>query len=83
MLFFDSHRLSKYYNALIYTDLVVPIVPEVPHFYQDFAHAVSVIRFPKESSAMKYFRVLQNILREAFSMNQIEEMYIPAMTYQS
>ena len=55
-LTFFSLMINQYYNALIHTDLVVPITPEVPHSYEDLANIVTVIRFPKESSALKYFK---------------------------
>ena len=55
-LTFFSLMIYQYYNALIHTDLVVPIIPEVPRSYEDFARTVSVIRFPNESSVLNYFK---------------------------
>ena len=54
-LSFFSLMMSQDYNALVHTDLVTPVVPDVPHSYQDFAFTVSVIHSPKESSTLKYF----------------------------
>ena len=47
-LTFFSLMMNQYYNVLIPTDLVGPIVPKVPHSYQDFAYTASIIRFSKE-----------------------------------
>ena len=48
--------MTQYYNALIHTDLVVPVVTEVPYSYNKFAKTVSVIRFSNETSSLKYFK---------------------------
>ena len=54
-LTFFSLMMNQYYNALIHTDLVVPVEPDIPYCYDDFASKVSLIRFPNETSALKYF----------------------------
>ena len=55
-IFFFSLMINQYYNALVQTDLVVPDVPQVPQSYQGLAKRVSVIRFPKGSSALRYYK---------------------------
>ena len=54
-LTFFSLMIIQYYNALIHTDLVVPVVPEVPYSYDDFASTVSVVYFINQTSSIRYF----------------------------
>ena len=55
-LTFFSLMMNQYYNALIRTNLVMPVVPEVPYSYDDFALTTPVLRFPNDSSALFYFK---------------------------
>ena len=51
-----SFIIHNYFNALIHTDLVVPVVPEVPYSYDDFASTAPLLFFPKLSSSLKYLK---------------------------
>ena len=47
--------INQYYNGLIHTVLVVPVVPVVPYSYDDFAKTVSVLGVPPELG-LTYFK---------------------------
>ena len=54
-LTFFSLMVVQYYNGLIHTDLVVPVIPIVPYSYQDFASTAITVGFPSGASGVKYF----------------------------
>ena len=47
--------MKQYYNALIHTDLIVPVVPEVPYSYENFASTVSVLGID-DKSVLQYLK---------------------------
>ena len=54
-LTFFSLMMNQYYNGLIHTDLVVPVIPKVPYSYRDFSSTATAVGFPTGILGAKYF----------------------------